>query len=309
MITKSKENESMLTHDKDITADDVRKFFAWEPVPQEDTYEWDGEIRKTGQTKWIRSDTGMWLGTRGESRPHGYSEWLVDNMELLTDSELKIVNFGELDGGRKAYVQIVTEQTQEVAGLDYRPMITATSSMDGSFATGYGRNLQVIVCLNTYQMARDESANDGFNYRVKATKNSRFEVLAARDALKIMFEDADDFAAELDVMMSEKVSETRFEAFARKWSPDTDKSGNYLKGRAQTLADNKRDALYDLWTDDERVAPWRGTKFGVIQAVNTYEHHIGHVRNMAREDRNMLRTMKGQWQDVNAKTARLLASV
>lgn len=297
----------MLVQDKHITAADVRKFFDWEPVPQDDTYEWNGETRKTGQTKWIRSDSGLWLGTRGDSAPHGYSEWLVDNMELLTDDELKIVNFGELDNGRKAYVQIATEQVESVAGVDYRPMITATSSMDGSFATGYGRNVQVIVCLNTFQMARAESKKDGRDYKVKATKNSRFEVLKARDALKIMFEDADDFAAMLDVQTSEKVSPVRFERFVEKWAPTAG-----LEKRALTLAEKKQAALRDLWNDDERVTPWKGTKFGVIQAVNTYETHEAHLRNTerySREERNMLKTMKGEWVNVNAEAEKLLAAV
>lgn len=290
--------------DRIITVNEVRDFFAWEPVSQPDTYEWNGELRETGQTKWLRSDNGMWLGTRGESAPHGYRQWLVSNMSLLTDSEIEIVNYGELDGGRKAYVQIATEQVESVAGVDYRPMITATSSMDGSFATGYGRNVQVIVCLNTFQMARNESARDGMNYRVKATKNSKFEVLKAREALNIMFDDSSAFAELVREQTGQRVSESDFQRFLNLYTPIPAE-----KGRAQTMAQNKQSALQELWRSDERVSPWRGTKFGVVQAVNTYETHLSIVRNAERSDRNMLKTMRGEWLDVNAEAERILASV
>lgn len=288
----------------EITTDEVREFFSWNPVPLPDTYTWNGEERTTGQTKWVRDDNGFWLGTRGDSTPHSYSEWLLGNLELLTDDSLRILNYGELDGGRKAYVQVATEQVQETAGVRYRPMITATSSMDGSFATGYGRNVQVIVCMNTFQLARTESKRNGEDYRVKATKNSKFNVLSARTALQIMFDDSNSFAREILDGMNTFVTDREFLKFVEAYSPAPEE-----KGRAKTLAEKKQELLIDLWREDERVAPWRGTEFGVIQAVNTYETHLASFKGDSRKDRNMLKTMRGEWADVSANAHKVLASV
>jgi len=44
------------------------------------------------------------------------------------------------------------------------------------------------------------------------------------------------------------------------------------------MADTKRDSLTTLYRSDPRVSPWAGTAHGVLQAVNTYEHHEGVVR-------------------------------
>jgi hypothetical protein len=76
--------------------------------------------------------------------------------------------------------------------------------------------------------------------------------------------------------------------------PTTDgRTGQPLQGRARTLADTKRSTLTRLYDHDVRVAPWAGTAHGVIQAVNTYEHHEGTIRGAARPERNMLRTVTG----------------
>ena len=59
------------------------------------------------------------------------------------------------------------------------------------------------------------------------------------------------------------------------------------------MADNKRDALEQLYRHDNRVAPWAGTAQGVLQAVNTYEHHEGTVRGATRAERNLVNAING----------------
>ncbi len=39
------------------------------------------------------------------------------------------------------------------------------------------------------------------------------------------------------------------------------------------MAENRREVLQRLYRHDERVAPWAGTAWGVVQAVNTMTHH------------------------------------
>jgi hypothetical protein len=65
---------------------------------------------------------------------------------------------------------------------------------------------------------------------------------------------------------------------------------------------HKRDALLKLYRHDNRVAPWAGTAQGKLQAVNTAEHHEGTVRGPTRAERNMLRTVTGDFGDVDRGT-------
>jgi hypothetical protein len=61
------------------------------------------------------------------------------------------------------------------------------------------------------------------------------------------------------------------------------------------MAQNKLAGLERLYAHDNRVAPWAGTAHGVLQAVNNYEHHEGTVRGTSRAERNMLRTVTGDF--------------
>ena len=82
-----------------------------------------------------------------------------------------------------------------------------------------------------------------------------------------------------------------------------------LTGRARTLADKKRDTLQRLYWHDLRVNPWAGTAYGVVQAVNTYEHYEGVVRGTSRPERNMLRTISGDFGQLDRTTWATLEGV
>jgi hypothetical protein len=49
-----------------------------------------------------------------------------------------------------------------------------------------------------------------------------------------------------------------------------------------------------MYRHDDRVSPWADTAYGVLQAINTYEHHEGTVRGADRSERNMLRAVYGR---------------
>ncbi len=89
---------------------------------------------------------------------------------------------------------------------------------------------------------------------------------------------ADEFAAEVEQMCATTVSPSQWQAFLDQHVPRVDQDSRPLQGRSATLADRKRDTLEQLYRHDPRVAPWAGTAHGVLQAVNTYDHHEAVVR-------------------------------
>jgi hypothetical protein len=92
--------------------------------------------------------------------------------------------------------------------------------------------------------------------------------------------------------------------------PTTDARGKALEGRGLTNATKKRDILQKLWMDDPRVSPWKGTAFGVAQAVNTFTHHETGVRNKVdRGERNTMNTILGDTARVDADAAKVLQEV
>ena len=75
------------------------------------------------------------------------------------------------------------------------------------------------------------------------------------------------------------------------------------------MADTKHDGLQKLYAYDARVAPWAGTAHGVLQAVNTFEHHEGIVRGSTRAERNMLRTINGDFAALDRSSWDTLSTV
>ena len=74
------------------------------------------------------------------------------------------------------------------------------------------------------------------------------------------------------------------------------------------MADTKRDSLTTLYRADPRVSPWAGTAHGVLQAVNTYEHHEGVVRG-ERAERNGLKTITGDFGRLDRTTWKTLTAI
>jgi hypothetical protein len=131
----------------------------------------------------------------------------------------------------------------------------------------------------------------------------------ARDALAMIHTLADDFAAEVAKLCATTVTPAQWSTFLDRHVPQQDTTGRPLNGRARTLALKKRTALERLYSHDDRVGPWAGTAHGVLQAVITYEHHEQTVRGATRAERNMLRTVTGDFGAVDRTAWKQLSHV
>ena len=121
--------------------------------------------------------------------------------------------------------------------------------------------------------------------KVKHSRYSKLKVLTARQALDMVAVLADEFAAQVQQLCQIDVSDTSWAQFVRAHVPEPDTK------RGKTNAATKRTELHRLWTSDSRVSPWQGTAWGVVQAVNTYEHHSATVRGASRVERNLSRAV------------------
>lgn len=191
-------------------------------------------------------------------------------------------------------------------GVTFRPNLLATTSFDGSIATTFKRTVTATVCDNTRDLAL---AEHGQQYKVKHSRHSHARLAEARDALAMIHTLADDFAREVAQLCATTVTPRQWSTFLDHHVPQQDTTGQPLKGRALTTAVKKRAALERLYSHDDRVAPWAGTAHGVLQAVNTYEHHEGTVRGATRAERNMLRTVTGDFAALDMNTWKELALV
>lgn len=277
-----------------IPVEDVRRrLFDWHGVEGQITataLTSEGVITTTDPERKaiMRSDTGAILGVfKSGYQVHQYDRWLIENVETLLDADLHVGSAGLLRGGAVAWVQIEVEDTITTPeGVEFRPFLTAATSMDGSLSSTYQAGSQVVVCDNTLSAALGE--RDSSRVKIKHSRNSMGRIGDVRDALGIVHGIADDFAAQVKALCETTVTDAQWAAFVAKLTETKSESK-----RAQTLAQTKASALTRMYRHDERAAQWQGTAYGVLAAVNTYVHHEQTVRGATRAERNAERVVMG----------------
>jgi len=263
-----------------------------------------GFIEVPGRKAMVTSDNHDVLGVfKSGYQGHQYSEWLLENVATIIDDDLGIGSAGLLRNRAQAWVSVeVPESITTPEGVEFRPNLLATTSFDGSLATTYKRVVQIVVCDNTRDAALGE---DGQQFKVKHTKYSGFKITDARDALAVVHTMAEDFANEVANLTAWKVSDADFLKLLDVMVPVPE--GEEASKRGVTVSENKRAELIQMYHNDERVAPWKGTAFGVAQAYNTWTHHKAIVRKgVPRVVRNMENVVTGKMGTMDAKVLEAL---
>lgn len=301
-------------------ADVIRRLFAWSAVelPVSVTIPCETEIATgidangnpirqmilTDRKAIARDDTFDVFGLfKSGYQPHQYREWLLENVSTILGDGLSIGSAGLLRNGAQAFVSVeVPENIETPEGVTFRPNLIACTSFDGSLATTYKRTVTLVVCDNTLSAGLSE---DGQEFKVKHSRHSGLRIAGARDALAIVHTTAEQFMAEVGRLCSQEVTDAQWNKVLEAMVPmDADSK------RSVTVADDKRSRLDSLYRHDNRVAPWAGTAFGVLQAFNTYTHHYTATRGgTVRAERNMSDALTGKLADADNAVLKVLASV
>jgi len=292
-----------------IPVQDVRRrLFDWKALEgsvESNIITPDGVIHAVDESRKsiVHSVTHEILGIfKSGYRIHEYDQWLIHNVENILDADLAIGSAGLLRGGAQAWVQVEMEDTLEVQGVEFRPFLTAATSMDGSMATQYVAGAQVVVCDNTLAAAVGSRAAEKF--KVKHSRFSLNKIGDVRDALGIVHTVADDFTEQVNRLVETTVTDMELEKFLGAWAGTESDSK-----RSKSMAQRKQGELRQLWTHDERVAPWKNTAYGVLAMVNTYGHHIQTVKNVSRAERNAANVISGVRAKEDREAMEVLASV
>jgi phage/plasmid-like protein (TIGR03299 family) len=272
-----------------IPIEDVRRrLFSWEPVSVKMAAVIPAELAGTKTTSTIivpdrqiivRSDNLQPLGVfKAGYKVHNYDEWLLRNVSTILDDDLQIGSAGLLQNGAQAWVSVeVPENIVTPEGVEFRPVLNAATSCNGTLATQLKRSKNLPVCDNTLAA---ELHSAGERTKWKHTKNSLGQIATVREALAIVHSMTAEFTAEIKSLCKSKVTPKQWQAVLDALVPLPEE-----KGRAHTFATRKRDELQGLWTTDPRVAPWKGNAWGVWQAFNTYNQHIIPIKNKTKVHR------------------------
>jgi len=219
-------------------------------------------------------DQDIVYGVHGDGyKGHSYKKWLIEYVEKMLGKGAEITTAACLKKGAQAFVSVmVPELFRSKHGVEFYSFLMAQTSFDGSCATTYKTGNVKPICDNT---AAAMMAAAGNLYKIKHTRNSVARVVDALEALKLLELEAENYIAECDALCEQTVTDAQFEKFLSELIPlpeitDKDINERDYSTRSATIAANKREALNEMYRKDGRAAPWKGTRYGVVQAVNTW---------------------------------------
>jgi phage/plasmid-like protein (TIGR03299 family) len=230
------------------------------------------ESCREGTHKLVKADDNNdRLGLVGvDSVLHTYREWLTDTVTECVGDEAQISSAGLLRNRAQAWVQIERPETAVgPAGVKFSPYVTLSTSLDASMATQINQNTTMTICDNTLSVTRGQ----GLSFKHTSGSSSKLGVY--RGVMSAIMQGEHDFRAVLERLLAEQVSDDAFDKFVAALVPIADDDLPAKK----TRSNRKRQQITDLYRTDERVAQWKGSAFGALQAVNTWDQHMSRLVN------------------------------
>lgn len=231
-------------------------------------------------------------------------ETLITMAENLIDDDINVGSAGILKGGAIGWLSIEQPESVEVLeGFSIRPHLLLTTSHNGTLATTIKPVTTFVVCDNTHVAALSE---DGNQFKARHSKYSDMRISTVQEALGFVHRMTDTLTEELSRLSEWKVSDEQWRKVVDQLAPMPDV--NEVTPTVFTKAQNKRNAIFGLYKEDARVAPWAGSALGVLQAFNTYNHHFGTTVEK-RTERNMMNVLNGKTEQADSRVLKALASV
>lgn len=213
-----------------------------------------------------RSDTGALLGVVGSDYVAHQPADLLELARLTVDAapgDAHVEVIGSLRGGRTVFITIALPNEVVIAGDVHMPRLVWATSMDGTLATRGVTTMVRAVCANTIR-ASFRSART--SWAARHTSDLRGRAADARAALDLAWKVSDTFRAEVEALTAQTVTDRQAdEIISAMWPDDAQATA-----RTRSTASRRRAEVRRLYRDDPRVG-WRGTGYGLVQAISTWE--------------------------------------
>ena len=247
------------------------------------------------------------------------------------DNMIGVSSAGLLKWGRRAWITFTIPKniTNDASGLEFRPNLTVSTSFDSSLATSWTRTFGVPVCDNTldYQLVK---AGEKGKFVLKHTKNSVARIADAAEALGLLNQQSEEMNNALSELVNVEVPEKVFLNWLDKIMPVPEVKTSVVEilsiqgekvqtektsTNGHTQAINRREKLVEMWDHDDRVAPWKNTKLGILQLWNTYNQHertsktskgFNGNKLAAKVESNQLKTLGGDFFKQDAIAIKLI---
>jgi len=254
-------------------------------------------IEQTDRKAIVRNDNHHVMGMFSNSYAiHQFQHATLDNVGNIIDNhQLVIDSAGILREGAIAWVAVsMPDNFETKAGFPVRPILLATTSHNGTIATTYKQVYNAPVCDNTLFAGLK---TDGAQFKARHSKNSDMKIQSIREALDIVFTMSEDIVAEIERLSNITVTDREWNAIVNRLVP-IGEEGTVAQSAISKMQ-NKQDNIRQMYNNDPMVAPWKGTALGVLQAFNTYQHHVVGA-SKTRAERNALNALNGKIEQTDA---------
>lgn len=213
---------------------------------------------------------------------------------IVDDGAAKYETAGALFGGKVIFILARLSRDITVAGDQMVPYLLLVTSHDGSTALRMLTTPVRVVCANTLRMAlgRHETS-----WSVRHTQNMKGRVNEAREALALSWKYYDEFEAEVDRLMNQTVTEDDVTDLLRAVFPK----------KGSEVLHEKALAVRGLYETARTIGDYRGTAWGLLNAVNEWELWTSPTRDESRRlERQARETISGIAMKKTAEAHRLL---
>ncbi len=216
-----------------------------------------GTTKLRNRQVFVRTDTNTVVGVHGPRRkPANYTESLLNFSTELIGDDSGISSVGLLNQGEIAWIQVSLRNTYGVDEATFQPYLAiadSNSATGGAWRASQGGTL--ILCSNTLR------GFFGMAPKVvkKVHRGQPITIESAREQLELLHAHAQRFESLLDQLLHTEITSMQVDEFMTVMEPD--------KSAAQ-----KRSKIMRTYLNNPSVRPFKGTAFGLIQAVNTNNH-------------------------------------
>ena len=226
----------------------------------------------------VRSDTQDVLGiVKSKYRIYQNSESFsfVDAIVGNKEVPCKYETCGSLFNGKRVFM-LVKLPNNLLVGDDVENYMFFTNSHDGSSSFLAGMTNVRVVCNNTLQMAVKGSPRV---WRCKHTDSLKERVAQAKESLGLAVQYLDSIQEVADNMASKHINAEKFFKTLRETNP-TNASDKSL--------DKLVDRIYTIYDETDNLANFKGTAWGVYNAVADYVSNSVPLRKTSSTEQNRL---------------------
>lgn len=242
-------------------------------VEQKPVYvEIDGsKILVPGAAASVRNSDGNVLGITTEKYKIVQNVDAFQFTDALLESDVRYESAGSLAKGKRVFILARVPEVYKIGGDEIEPYLVFTNSHDGKGSIRVAMTPVRVVCQNTLNLALATAKRQ---WSTKHMGNMEEKMHEAQRTLELASGYMQGLSEEAERMMMKKVSVDTLDTFIETLFPLDDNMTERKVNNVIELRDGFRKA-YDM----PDLADFRGTAWGVINAVADFVDHSAPQRN------------------------------